>query len=236
MIIKKCINRLLGYLGYVLTKPLVFDGSVEPYCNLLEERRIVDLERIASISLAIPGMITPRSGQILYSLCMFQETVGDVVEIGSWQGRSTSFLARATRDSGNGRFFAIDHFKGNIGKEKSYIVGKEDLSDLKSNFIENMETIKLNCSVNLLDMPNWEAAERFAHNQIRFLFIDGDHTYDGVSKDIELFFPKLCPGAIVVFDDFSAAFPGVLKAVEQLLQSAEITRCMSYQNTLVISL
>lgn len=236
MIIKKCINTLLGYLGYVLTKPLVFDGSVDPCSDLLKERKIVDLERIASISLAIPGMITPRSGQILYSLCLFQEAVGDVVEIGSWQGRSTSFLARAARDSGNGRFFAIDHFKGNIGKEDSYIVDKQDLSDLKGNFIKNMGMLKLDSSVNLLDMPNWEAAEKFSHEQIRFLFIDGDHTYGGVSKDIELFFPKLCPGAIVVFDDFSTAFPGVLKAVEQLLHSTEISRCMSYQNTLVISL
>jgi len=113
---KSTVKKLLRQFGYELTKPVVFDGSFDPHCHNLDGKNIVDLERLAQISLSIPGMITPRSGQLLYSLCVIQEARGDVVEIGSWQGRSTSFLARAVRDSGNGHFFAIDHFKGNVGK------------------------------------------------------------------------------------------------------------------------
>jgi predicted O-methyltransferase YrrM len=68
------------------------------------------------------------------------------------------------------------------------------------------------------------------------IFVDGDHTYEGVSQDIQLFFPLLCPNAVIVFDDFSNAFPGLLKAVEDLLRSVKVSRCMSYQNTLVVRL
>lgn len=231
---RTAIKKILQHFGYEVYRPIKFDGSFNPYNSLLEARAIVDLERLASISLSIPGMVTPQSGQMLYSLCVMQETSGDVVEIGSWQGRSSSFLARATRDSKNGQFYAIDHFRGNVGKEDSYVIGKEDLSDLKHNFLENMKSLDLVSSVNLMDMPNSEAAVNFHPEQIRFLFIDGDHTAEGVSKDIELFFPKLCSGAIVVFDDFSHTFPGLIQVVNNLLESTEITQCLSYKNTLVI--
>lgn len=230
------VKKLLQYFGYELTKPIGFDGSLDPHSPLLEERKITDLERLASISLSIPGMVTPESGKMLYALCAMQSISGDVVEIGSWQGRSTSFLARAVHDSGNGRFFAVDHFRGNVGKENSYVVDKNDLSDLKSNFLNNMKKLGLQSMVNLLDMSNSEAAAKFRPGQIRFLFIDGDHTAQGVSRDIELFFPNLCSGAIVVFDDFSTAFPGLLQVVNNLLISRQINQCLSYKNTLVIRL
>lgn len=233
---KLTVKKLLRRFGYELTKPIAFDGSFDPHCHLLDAENIVDLERLAQISLSIPGMVTPRSGQILYSLCAFQEAIGDVVEIGSWQGRSTSFLARAVSDSANGRFFAIDHFKGNVGKEASYVVGEQDLSDLKYNFLSNMKSLNLDSSVNLLDMTTVEAAREFRREQIRFLFVDGNHTYECVTQDIKLFFPLLSPSAIIVFDDFSNAFPGLLKAVGEMLQSVKTSRCLSYQNTLVIRL
>jgi predicted O-methyltransferase YrrM len=230
------IKKLLQRFGYELVRPARFDGSLDPCNSILKDKKIVDLERLVSISLSIPGMVTPQSGQMLYSLCVMQGVPGDVVEIGSWQGRSTSFLARAASESKNGRFFAIDHFRGNAGKEESYVVGKEDLSDLKNNFLENMRKLGLESEVNLMDMPNSEAAIHFHPNQIRFLFIDGDHTAEGVSRDIELFFPKLCSGAIVVFDDFSNAFPGLLDVLDNLLKSKAITQRLSYKNTLVIRL
>lgn len=233
---KKIIKKLLFKFGYELTRPLKFDGSLDPHNTILKDKNIVDLERLASISLSIPGMVTPQSGKMLYALCAMQAASGDVVEIGSWQGRSSSFLARATRESRNGKFFAIDHFQGNAGKEQSYVVDKEDLSDLKANYLTNMKRLGLESSVNLLNMPNLEAAAHFQKNQIRFLFIDGDHTADGVSRDIELFFPKLCSGAIVVFDDFSTAFPGLVQVINNFLDSKEVTQLFSYQNTLVLRL
>lgn len=233
---KAIIKRILKYFGYELNRPIKFDGSYNPYNSVLKDKKITDLERLASISLSIPGMVPPHSGQILYTLCLMQEAMGDVVEIGSWQGRSTSFLARAAKDSKNGQFYAIDHFRGNSGKEGSYVVDKDDLSDLKDNFLENIRKVGLEAYVKLLDMPNVEASLKFSTQQIRFLFIDGDHTADGVSKDIELFFPKLCSGAIVVFDDFSPAFPGLVNVLDTLLTQNHISRCFSYQNTLVIKL
>lgn len=234
--IRNAIKGVLDRFGYELVRVKRFSGSYDPNNKLLSYRQIVDLERLSNIALSIPGMISPRSGQILYTLCVFQEIAGDVVEIGSWQGRSTSFLARAVKDSGNGKFHAIDHFKGNLGKESTYVVGSPDLSDLKQNFLANIERVGLAHDVRLLDMPNTQASHQILDGTVRFLFIDGDHTYEGVRKDLELFVPKLCANAIVVFDDFSDNFPGLLTAVDEFMTKSPGSRVMAYDNTLVVQL
>jgi hypothetical protein len=34
------------------------------------------------------------------------------------------------------------------------------------------------------------------------IFIDGDHTYEGVKRDIELYFPLLKPNGLILFHDY----------------------------------
>lgn len=236
---KKLIQSFLGKFGYKLskTKPLLSDAGwgMSPYSPYdLKSNPIIDLQKVEDIGWAVPGMISPYSGGHLFSLCYFQELEGDVVEIGSWQGRSTAFFAHAVKDSGNGQVYAVDHFKGNVGKEHFYVMGAEDLSDLKQGFVNNMEKVGVSEHVTLLDMPNVEAVKHIKDKSVRFLFIDGDHTKEGISKDIELFFPKLKAGAIVAFDDFSTGFPGVMEVVDNLLQENKHVRVMTYSNTLVL--
>ena len=232
---KSLILRLFNKLGFEISKAYSLNGSYDPYSRIeMKSGKIIDLEALAQISTSIPGMISPKSGQFLYTMCYMQQLKGDVVEIGSWQGRSTSFLARAVSNSLNGTFYAVDHFKGNVGKENFYVVNEKDLSDLENNFLSNMERVGLSDSVRLLNMPNEQAEQEIGDINIRFLFIDGDHTKNGVEKDIELFFPKLMPGSIVVFDDFSKVFSGLVEAVDALIAEREFSRIMSYHNTLVL--
>lgn len=55
---------------------------------------------------------------------------------------------------------------------------------------------------------------------IRFLWIDGDHTYKGVKEDLDLFRRHLAPHAIVAFHDVLHAFEGPVRIfVEQVLGS-----------------
>ena len=85
-------------------------------------------------------------------------------------------------------------------------------------------------------MVNTKAAEHMDGKTIRFLFIDGDHTKNGVQKDIELFFPLLTKGSIVVFDDYFEGFPGLIAAVDDMLLNYNFTRIFSYKNTLVVKI
>jgi len=232
---KSILSTIANSFGFKISR--IPTRSTTPVCRIkLKSVAPYDVDSLADISLSIPGMIEPASGKLLYTLCFFQSEQGDVVEIGSWQGRSTSFLGRAVEASGNGALFAVDHFKGNVGKEQFYVVGKDDLSDLESGFNANMERVGLSGVVNLLNMPNTEAAEMLAGRRIRFLFIDGDHTSEGVKKDLDLFSPLLVDGSIVVFDDFSTHFPGVIEQVDEFIAQKKPQRVMSYKNQIAIKL
>jgi len=59
-------------------------------------------------------------------------------------------------------------------------------------------------------------AEKF-DKKVDFLFIDGDHLYEGVKLDVDDWFPKLNNGAIVIFHDIGWA-EGVQRVVEKSVQ------------------
>ncbi len=230
---KNLVRDLAKRFGYTVSRLPDADPSGSPYSPLAPENGVIDLEKLAAMGNSVPGMVSAESGKFLYTMCALQQTEGAVVEIGSWQGRSTSFLARAVAETGNGPFYAVDHFKGNVGKENFYVVGSSDLSDLRGNFEANMKRLGLWDSVELLDMPNSEAVEKI-EEQIRYLFIDGDHTKAGVEKDIELFVPKLAAGALVVFDDYEANFAGLVEAANALVARVSPRHTMTYRGTLVV--
>ena len=52
------------------------------------------------------------------------------------------------------------------------------------------------------DRRTFEDVEtRLGGQMLDFAFIDGDHTYDGVRRDFELYKPLLRPGGIIAFHD-----------------------------------
>jgi predicted O-methyltransferase YrrM len=232
---KNIIQQILGIWGLKLTRIHRASG-LGPHSTLFQNRKVTDLNNLVELASPIPGMLTEEAGKCLFTLCYTQQLQGDVIEIGSWQGYSTSFLARAVAESGNGRMYAIDHFKGNVGKEDFYAVERPDLGDLQGKFRENMQRLNLAQTVRLLPMSNREAADqlRIESAQVRFLFIDGDHSREGVQRDMDLFFPFLMKGAIVVFDDCSPSAPGVIEAVDRLFQGQGCQRAFAFSNTAVV--
>lgn len=233
---KSVINRALSVFGLKLSRIYPISSATDAFSPLFQHKKVVDLNNLVKIANEIPGMLSEESGKNLFTLCYTQQLEGDVVEIGSWQGYSTSFLARAVAESRNGRMYAIDHFKGNVGKENFYAVEKSDLSDLQENFRANMAHLGLTRWVKLLAMSNQDAAQQLRREAVRarFLFIDGDHSREGVQRDIELFFPFLMKGSIVVFDDCSLSAPGVIEAVDTLLRDSRCQKAFAFPNTVVI--
>jgi hypothetical protein len=62
---------------------------------------------------------------------------------------------------------------------------------------------------------SWQpvTAKEFEDESIDFVFIDANHTYEFVSKDIAAFLPKMKKGGIMAGHDFNGAHPGVVQAV-----------------------
>ena len=179
------------------------------------------LPQLRAIAETVPGMITTQEGEGLYRLAFAQSLRGDVIEIGAWQGRSTTFLAAACRDSSNGQVHSIDHFEGNPGKAKHYVVARDDLGDLRTGFISNIERAGLGSWVELHVGRSEEVIEavRAAAQRPRMIFIDGSHEYQDVRTDLSMYAPLLVEGGLLVLDDHRSQFPGVVAAAREFLDA-----------------
>jgi len=136
------------------------------------------------------------------------------VEVGSWRGRSTAYMAVNILNSGKQiQFDAIDTWRGSLDEE----VHQQDPSvvndTLYNEFLTNIEPVKH--LVNPIRMTSMEAVELYADNSLDFVLIDGSHAYEDVHADITRWMAKLKPGALIAGDDYE--WPGVKQAVNELL-------------------
>ena len=133
-----------------------------------------------------------NSANLLYGLvrAMRPETC---VEIGSARGKSACYVGMALRENGCGKLYAIDPHRQTDWNDR-------DSVETFAVFCRNISALGLSEQVAVLRMTSEEAARDW-HRPIDFLFIDGDHTYEGVRHDWELFIPHVKPFGIVAFHD-----------------------------------
>lgn len=154
---------------------------------------------------------------LLYSLARNGPGSGAIVEIGSYLGRSTSFLAMGSKVAGREPVIAIDPHKGGTGdpntEDESGKVGTYELMR------HNLRRLRVDDWVITLTMTSVEATQDWPYGPVRLLFIDGLHTMEAVSIDLNQFVPLLTDDAVVVFDDYYPPdFPGVRAAVDKAVK------------------
>ncbi len=134
----------------------------------------------------IGGWMTGAEGRILYDLAKHAPRGGVIVEIGSYQGKSTIWLARGSRAGNQLQVYAIDPHEDkpeNFDKFRSFIAraGVESL-------------------VTPIRKLSHDAARDFSE-PVSMIFIDGAHEYEPVKNDFELWFPKVVENGIMAFHD-----------------------------------
>jgi len=58
-----------------------------------------------------------------------------------------------------------------------------------------------------------EDAAGMTPDNLDFVYIDGNHEYEFVKNDIQLYYPKIKPGGVIGGHDFGCHYPGVPRAV-----------------------
>ncbi len=56
--------------------------------------------------------------------------------------------------------------------------------------------------VQVLRMDSVEASKRFADKSLAFVYLDGDHSFDGVRRDLFAWIPKVKSGGIIAGHDY----------------------------------
>ncbi|MBE3094964.1 MAG: class I SAM-dependent methyltransferase [Actinobacteria bacterium] len=75
------------------------------------------------------------------------------------------------------------------------------------------------------------AAIKIPDNSVDFIYIDGNHSYEYVKKDIELYYPKLKSNGIMGGHDFTPETYGVAKAVIEFVEKNNITSLMAKKHS-----
>lgn len=100
----------------------------------------------------------------------------------------------------------------------------------------SLNITRIEDTVILINEPVISAVNKINDNSVRFLFIDGDHTAEGVQLDLELFKNKLKKKAIIAFDDYAPTFPGVIDVANKFIKTNNITKKYLLERTLVIEI
>jgi SAM-dependent methyltransferase len=134
-----------------------------------------------------------------------------LVEVGSWKGRSASFMAVEIINSNkNIKFDCVDTWKGSIEHTTYDVITEENLYDV---FLSNIEPVKN--IINPIRMTSIDASKLYEDNSLDFVFIDASHEYEDVKADILAWLPKVKIGGILAGHDYDN-FEGVNRAVDEI--------------------
>ena len=159
---------------------------------------------------------TQADEEILWTLGLLgDEPPQTVVEIGSDEGGTLFLWTRAATD--DALLVAVDiRPLGVLGRYSAWAY-------LRRGFARARQKLVL---VMPVDSHAQSTVERLravlGGRQVDFLFIDGDHEYEGVRQDFEMYSPLVRPGGLVGFHDVVAVgAPGVVQFWDELKQTHE---------------
>ena len=123
------------------------------------------------------------------------------VEIGSFKGRSTAYMAVEIANSGKKiNFNCVDpqellsHYAESAKEQPTVFEGYSE-----ADFHKRLEPVK--GYYTLIKEKSNVAVNQFQDRTIDFLMVDGDHTYEAVKEDILNFLPKMKVGGVITGDD-----------------------------------
>lgn len=167
--------------------------------------------------LSIFSHLTFDEKYALYKTVQLLENSSVCVEIGSYFGASSCFIASALKSKGI--LYCIDTWGNHAmtysteDQEDEYLVERDTYEAFKVNTYNFRDQIR--------ELRGWSTnvVSDFSklEQKIDFIFIDGDHTYDGVKKDWNAYSPFLRKGSLVVFHDTGWA-DGVVKLIGEEVQ------------------
>ena len=140
---------------------------------------------------------------------------GIILEIGSFKGKSTVGLASIAQRYGLGPVVAVDPHTAPAVTDFGHGAHASSWVDFQA----SLRDAGVERNVEAHRAYSRDLAQGWTRS-IRFLWIDGDHTYRGAKEDIDLFRPHLAPGAIVAMHDVLHSFEGPVRVfAEELLAS-----------------
>jgi predicted O-methyltransferase YrrM len=167
--------------------------------------------KLKEIDKLVEGHFGLNEGQLLFKIAKSLKGNSVIVEIGAFKGKSTCFIAEGIGPK-QIQFFTIDTWYNDTMQE-----GRQDVF---ADFLKNIAPYKN--KIQPLRGYSYEVRKDWPdERKIDFLWIDGDHSYKGVKRDISDWIPLVKKNSFVCFHDYRDA-PGVKKAVDEITADGTI--------------
>ena len=138
----------------------------------------------------------------------------DIVEIGSYRGRSTIALCCGAIESGR-LVHSVDPHRPATGFYGGRF-GPED----REFYFRNLLASGMAQRAALINLTSAQAGRSW-QEPVGLLFLDGDHTYDAIRRDIDIWGPHVVESGIVAFDDASDPAGGPGRIIQEIIASGE---------------
>lgn len=130
------------------------------------------------------------------------------IEIGCYSGQSTELFINSGLFN---TLYCIDPWTNGYDSNDRASFSTEDAEKVFDGRFKNNKIIKK------IKDYSWNAVNNFQDESIDFIYIDGNHQYQAVKKDFELYYPKIKKGYVFSGHDYAPEY-GVYKAVNEFFK------------------
>jgi predicted O-methyltransferase YrrM len=131
-----------------------------------------------------------------------------ILEIGSFEGRATTYLIEKCGQLHNTEIFCVDLWDDKILEHSD--VQKESMSDVKKRFDKNIKLAQKNTQFDVTIYPfvadSFLGCSQIASQGIRdfdLVYVDGSHIASTVFFDAAMAFQLTRVGGVIIFDDYN---------------------------------
>ena len=153
----------------------------------------------------VKGFMPFHEGEALTKWASFFSRNGPILEIGSYCGKSSLFLAKGA-EKNNQYIFTVDHHRGSEEHQLNEEYFDAEIFDSSTNKINSLPMLISN--INLYKVHNIvpiiresSEAAKYWNSQLSMVFIDGSHSLDSAMQDFISWNTKITSGGALVIHD-----------------------------------
>lgn len=176
----------------------------------------------------LDGFSPAETYQVLYDLAINVPADQAIVELGTFHGKGAIYLAEGAAHGGRAHVWTVDPhdlpgYRTTTGSGP--VRNRIDYTDPKHRELAAKQISEAGYADDITMVQDFsiDAGRSWTGPKVGLLFIDGNHHEKHVRLDFSAWERHLSPGAIVCFDDYREAFPGVINVVANLVNKGVIT-------------
>ncbi len=163
-------------------------------------------ERLREVADAAIGFMPAEEGMALYRAGLSVASVGPLLEIGSYCGKSAVYLGAAAQEAKT-VLFTIDHHRGSEENQEGWEHHDQRLVDPRTGrmdtlpfFRRTIEDAQLEDTVVAI-VGRSAVVGSYWSTPLGLVFIDGGHGSEPAHRDYETWAPKVAAGGLLVIHD-----------------------------------